>query len=123
MLLSFEDDDESYSHMLTIQGYLKEFYSFSKIDDITVMRLNYNVDMVTCTPGWNIFSSKPNCIISSYPKEWLAAEIEADILLGEDLAETISFEPFWKLIVANKAILPLLWNKFPNHKNLLPAFF
>ena len=56
MMLSFEDDDESYSHMLTIQGYLKESYSGSKIDDITVMRLNYNVDMVTCTPGWNIFA-------------------------------------------------------------------
>jgi glutathionylspermidine synthase len=33
------------------------------------------------------------------------------------------FEPPWKAIVSNKAILPVLWNKFKGHKNLLPAYF
>jgi len=32
-------------------------------------------------------------------------------------------EPLWKLIVASKGLLPLLWEMFPNHKNLLPAYF
>ena len=32
-------------------------------------------------------------------------------------------EPSWKLILGNKAILPLLWEMFPEHKNLLPAYF
>jgi len=39
------------------------------------------------------------------------------------LSEIRSFEPWWKLILGNKAILPLLWSEFPNHPNLLPAFF
>lgn len=31
-------------------------------------------------------------------------------------------EPAWKLLLSSKAILPLLWEFFPNHPNLLPAF-
>ena len=32
-------------------------------------------------------------------------------------------EPPWKSILSNKALLPMLWEMFPNHPNLLPAFF
>lgn len=32
-------------------------------------------------------------------------------------------EPPWKAILSNKALLPMLWKMFPNHPNLLPAFF
>ncbi|WP_331451066.1 glutathionylspermidine synthase family protein, partial [Vibrio campbellii] len=32
-------------------------------------------------------------------------------------------EPMWKSILSNKALLPLLWERFPNHPNLLPAYF
>ena len=32
-------------------------------------------------------------------------------------------EPPWKAILSNKAMLPLLWERFPGHPNLLPAFF
>lgn len=31
-------------------------------------------------------------------------------------------EPAWKSIISNKALLPLLWEMFPNHPNLLPAY-
>lgn len=75
VLLTFEDDDESYAHMLQIQKYLNMTYMGSKIDDVTVMRMNYRTDNKTCTPGWKVFNQYPNCIISSYPKEWIAAEI------------------------------------------------
>jgi glutathionylspermidine synthase len=30
-------------------------------------------------------------------------------------------EPAWKMILSNKAILPILWELFPGHPNLLPA--
>ena len=33
------------------------------------------------------------------------------------------FEPPWKAILSNKAILPLLWQRHPNHPNLLEAHF
>ncbi len=32
-------------------------------------------------------------------------------------------EPSWKSIISNKALLPMLWEMFPNHPNLLPAYF
>ncbi|HNB24202.1 MAG TPA: glutathionylspermidine synthase family protein [Candidatus Melainabacteria bacterium] len=32
-------------------------------------------------------------------------------------------EPSWKMILSNKAILPLLWQLFPGHKNLLETAF
>ncbi|MBW8190140.1 glutathionylspermidine synthase family protein [Neiella marina] len=32
-------------------------------------------------------------------------------------------EPMWKAILSNKGILPLLWQRHPNHPNLLPAYF
>jgi glutathionylspermidine amidase/synthetase len=33
------------------------------------------------------------------------------------------FEPLWTLIPSNKAILPVLWQLFPNHPNLLNSSF
>ena len=38
-------------------------------------------------------------------------------------APTRWIEPPWKIVLSNKGILPLLWEMFPNHPNLLPAFF
>jgi glutathionylspermidine synthase len=32
-------------------------------------------------------------------------------------------EPAWKAVLSNKGILPMLWARYPNHPNLLPAFF
>ena len=39
-----------------------------------------------------------------------------DVCLHEDV---IVFEPWWSAIPANKAILPVLWEMFPDHPNLL----
>ena len=55
-----------------------------------------------------------------YPWEWLCREQFAEHLLGRP-ANII--EPAWKMILSNKAILPILWELFPNHPNLLPAYF
>lgn len=38
-------------------------------------------------------------------------------------SQTRFIEPPWKAVLSNKAILPLLWQMFPGHPNLLPAFF
>jgi glutathionylspermidine synthase len=44
---------------------------------------------------------------------------------GEKLATapTRWIEPPWKAILSNKGLLALLWEMFPGHPNLLPAFF
>lgn len=33
------------------------------------------------------------------------------------------WEPPWKMLLSNKGILPLLWELYPGHPNLLPAYF
>jgi glutathionylspermidine synthase len=55
-----------------------------------------------------------------YPWEWMLRES-----FGANLPanSTAFIEPPWKMVLSNKAILPILWEMFPNHPNLLPAFF
>jgi glutathionylspermidine synthase len=53
-----------------------------------------------------------------YPWEGLVAD-ELGALLPSIPAMWI--EPAWKMILSNKAILPILWQLFPGHPNLLPA--
>jgi glutathionylspermidine synthase len=55
-----------------------------------------------------------------YPWEWMFRDA-----FGLRLAEapTRWIEPPWKAVLSNKGILPLLWEMFPGHPNLLPAFF
>jgi len=31
-------------------------------------------------------------------------------------------EPLWKMLLSNKGLLPILWELFPDHPNLLPTF-
>jgi len=58
-----------------------------------------------------------------YPKEWLVSEQKNYPMKQYDWKYLKSFEPFWKLILGNKALLPLLWSMYPEHPNLLPAFY
>lgn len=74
-------------------------------------------------PTWKLWKYEVDCILSSYPKEWMIHEIEKDPVVGHDMADLISFEPFWKIVIGNKALLPLLWSMYPDHPNLLPAYF
>ncbi len=55
-----------------------------------------------------------------YPWEWMFHDD-----FGKDIAKapTRWIEPPWKAILSNKGVLPLLWEMFRGHPNLLPAFF
>ncbi|WP_430390270.1 glutathionylspermidine synthase family protein [Dyella sp. 20L07] len=53
-----------------------------------------------------------------YPWEWMLAEPFAAHLPNTRVRW---IEPAWKMLLSNKAILPLLWEYFPGHPNLLPA--
>ncbi len=54
-----------------------------------------------------------------YPWEWLLQDEFGNYLAQTNL--TI-IEPAWKMILANKGLLPILWELFPGHPNLLPAY-
>ncbi|MDB4927066.1 glutathionylspermidine synthase family protein [Mucilaginibacter sp.] len=61
-------------------------------------------------------------IFKLYPYEWMIDEEFGQNLVNDQL-KAIWIEPSWKMILSNKAILPVLWQLFPYHKNLLPAYF
>ena len=55
-----------------------------------------------------------------YPWEDLLRD---DYAANLSTAQCLMIEPPWKAILSNKGILPVLWDMFEGHPNLLPAFF
>lgn len=76
--------------------------------------------------GWNMqqrrlidLNEQPIArIFKLYPWEWMVHEEFGQYLLKEPAR---FFEPAWKMLLSNKAILPVLWHLFPDHPNLLRA--
>ena len=61
-------------------------------------------------------------IFKLYPWEWLLADKFGSHLF--ELKEPVQWiEPAWKMLWSNKALLAVLWQLFPDHKFLLPAYF
>jgi glutathionylspermidine synthase len=55
-----------------------------------------------------------------YPWEWLLQESFGRHV---DSSGIMLIEPAWKMVLSNKAILPILWELYPHHPNLLEASF
>lgn len=60
------------------------------------------------------------CLFKLYPYEHMFREDFSKFILK---SATGFVEPAWKAVISNKAILALLWEMFPGHPNLLPAYF
>ncbi len=60
-------------------------------------------------------------VFKLYPWEWLLKdEFGASALrYGRDVQW---IEPIWKFVLSCKGLLPVLWELFPDHPNLLPAY-
>jgi glutathionylspermidine synthase len=78
--------------------------------------------------GWNadrgafvdLEDDEISVLAKLYPWEWLVADAFGAHLLE---ARIRVFEPAWKMLLSNKGLLPILWELFPEHENLLPASF
>lgn len=55
-----------------------------------------------------------------YPWEWMMRE---DFGPRVPQARLSVIEPAWKILLSCKAILAVLWELYPDHPNLLPAYF
>jgi glutathionylspermidine synthase len=55
-----------------------------------------------------------------YPWEWLLKDTFAAHVA---FSRTTFVEPVWKLLLSHKGLLPLLWEWFPDHPLLLPAWW
>lgn len=61
-------------------------------------------------------------IFKLYPWEWMLKDEYGQHILTS-IKDTTWIEPPWKMVLSNKGILPILWELYPNHPNLLPAYF
>jgi glutathionylspermidine synthase len=57
-----------------------------------------------------------------YPWEWMLNETFGRHIL-DGSSSTTWIEPLWKTLLGSKALLPVLWEMFPDHESLLPAYF
>ena len=98
-----------YLRDLAIQAGLRTEHIF--IDDV-----GYDADFVRFV---DLEDKEIKFMFKLYPWEWLISEPFGKHLFYTDIT---LFEPAWKMVLSNKAILPLLWEMYPGHKNLIPSF-
>lgn len=78
--------------------------------------------------GWNgrafvdLDTGRIDALFKLYPWDWLATEpfFPHIATLAGGLC---MIEPAWRVIASSKGLLPILWELFPGHPNLLPAAF
>ncbi|WGV99911.1 glutathionylspermidine synthase family protein [Vibrio sp. YMD68] len=85
--------------------------AFVHIEDIGINNLDEFVDIKSRPIRW---------MFKLYPWEFMFNETYSQHLPSTNINW---LEPMWKSILSNKALLPLLWEMFPNHPNLLPSYF
>lgn len=61
-------------------------------------------------------------IFKLYPYEWILDDGFGEKLVKNNFRSQW-IEPAWKILLSSKAILPILWELYPNHPYLLEAYF
>ena len=107
---------------------IEDFMTVSYLQD-TAVQAELNARYIQCDDiGWNasrgVFTdldeNQINQIFKLYPWEWLLRDAFAPHVKS---SSTKWLEAPWKMILSSKAILPVLWELFPDHPNLLQASF
>ena len=113
----WSDEEESGEDQITA-GYLAETARQAGLD-VTLMPIQQ--------VGWDgrRFVDADNRPITTcfklYPWEWMLAEPYGRPALDPG-TPTTWIEPAWKLLLSNKALLAVLWEMYPGHDYLLPAY-
>lgn len=81
------------------------------IEDIGITEENW-----FSTDKWDVI----NHLFKLYPWEYMMVEEYGKYIKN---SSTKFYEPAWKSVLSNKGILPLLWEKYQNHPNLLECYF
>jgi glutathionylspermidine synthase len=112
-------EDESGEEVMTI-AYLQETAEQAGLDGLAIA-----VEDI----GWHygrgrfvdLEEREINTVCKLYPWEWAVADLFGKNVI--DALPTMTWvEPIWKMLLSNKALLAVLWEMYPNHPNLLPAY-
>ncbi len=112
-------------HFACVRDHIEDFATTVYMEDTAVQAGLQTKRLFMDEIGWNgryftdLEEQRINTLFKLYPWEWLIDEEFSPHLTGEPWRVA---EPAWKMVLSNKAILPLLWEMFPGHPNLLPAY-
>jgi glutathionylspermidine synthase len=115
-------------HLTGVPDSLEDAQTVAYLQDTAQQAGAHTIPIPIKEIGWDLdaqcFVDQANHRITAlfklYPWEWLAVEPFGPLLLRSPL---LVIEPAWKMILSNKGLLPLLWELFPDHPYLVPAFF
>lgn len=82
---------------------------------ISIHDLGHNGDFFT-----DLDENRIEYMFKLYPWEWMEHEDFAEFAFRD---MRMWLEPVWKMVLSTKAILPILWEMYPGHPNLLEAYF
>ena len=111
---------------VSVEGHVEDFLTVTYLRDTAVQAGLTTQYIPISAVGWNaarrsfvdLRERTLGCVFKLYPWEWLMREKFGQFLPS---AKTRWLEPPWKALLSNKAMLPLLWELFPDHPNLLAA--
>ncbi|MEI6713690.1 MAG: glutathionylspermidine synthase family protein [Verrucomicrobiota bacterium] len=112
-------------HLACSKGSDEEFVTTVYLQDTAIQAGLKTKRIFMEDVGWNgrefvDLENKPiRSLFKLYPWEWMLRE-PFGLHLPKEACQFI--EPPWKMLLSNKQILVLLWEMFPDHPNLLPAF-
>jgi len=116
---------ESTIHFARFEDHPEDLATFQYLRDTAIQAGLGTRPMAVPEVGWNGRrfmdpDDRPIQVMGKlYPWEWMAREEFGRHVLTDT---TAFIEPAWKMILSNKLLLALLWDGFPDHPNLLPAF-
>jgi len=123
-IIQVQSDEENTSVMKFFYKTFKKYVKELNLIDINDLRMKYHeTEKGECINTWAHGDVPYDCLFNIYPKEWMISEVPNYPMKKYDFKNLQSIEPFWKLLLGNKAILPLLWSMYPNHPNLLAAYY
>jgi len=126
------DNDESASvHFAGVLDSIEDSFTLEYMMD-TAVQAGFNCKLMdisevgidTSLYEYDIFiddeGNEIQNLFKLYPWEHMLREA-----YGHHVGTTVTnfIEPCWKAVISNKAILPLLWEMYPNHPNLIEAYW
>ena len=110
-------------------GSEEDFLTVSYLRDTAKQAGHKTVPIAMHDLGWETAGArfvdldcKPiQSLFKLYPWEWLLGEEFGPHAL-ESIGAVNWMEPIWKMMWSNKALLAILWELYPNHELLLPAY-
>ncbi|MEE6259399.1 glutathionylspermidine synthase family protein [Plantactinospora sonchi] len=121
--VAWSDEEETGEDQMTA-GYLAETARQAGLKSELLPMLNIGWDgrrfVARTDPGDETGTPILTCF-KLYPWEWMVAEPYGRLALAPG-TPTTWIEPAWKLLLSNKALLAVLWELYPGHPYLLPAY-